>query len=508
VLRDEGGSSMTSTLESEICVLGGGPAGSVIARRLAELGHDSVLVERGAAGRRPRAESLAPSILPILDSVRLRNLIEASFFMREERSLVLWGSGEVDVKSWDAAPAILVERALLDDRLRTAAAGAGARVIAPAMARAAGQEACGKWLVSVAAPAGPLVIKARFLVDARGKRRHLCIDDGAPTTVAMSAPWLPCDAKYAETRIEAGRHEWVWGNPLPDGSYAATIFLDSARVAGHRSHGRAELCRDILSRSKLLARLAKGRMIGPVDVRDATPRVSKDPIGNDFIRVGEAAVAIDPLSSQGIQTALLSAIQGAAAVHTILTTGCDPAAALAFYRQRLQTTAARSRAAAARLYREYPERTPFWMRRSIADGSAALEERRQQARAIRELPSRLSVSRSLQIVGVPVLSGAFIRHARALHHPGLEEPVAYLAGTALAPLVLDMPGPSTPDEIMRRWCSLMPAQAAWNIMNWMFEVGILVPSAGGSEAASARPLPLPELNSDPRRFSGPPDRNP
>jgi hypothetical protein len=243
-------------------------------------------------------------------------------------------------------------------------------------------------------------------------------------------------------------------------------------------------------------------------VRDATPRVSKDPIGHDFIRVGEAAVAIDPLSSQGIQTALLSAIQGAAAVHTILTAGCDPEPALAFYRQRPQTTAERSRAAAARLYREYPVRTPFWMRRSIADRSAALEERRQQARAIHELPSRLSVARSLRIVEVPVLSGAFIRRARALHHPGLEEPVAYLAGTALAPLVLDMPGPSTPDEIMRRWCALMPAQAAWNIMNWMFEVGILVPPAGGREAASTRLLPLPELNSDPRSFSGPPDRNP
>jgi 2-polyprenyl-6-methoxyphenol hydroxylase-like FAD-dependent oxidoreductase len=497
---------MKSALESEICVLGGGPPGAVIARRLAGLGHDVVLVERGAAGlrqgRKARAESLAPSILPILDSVGLRDVVETSAFMREERSLVLWGSGDVEVKSWDAAPSLLIERALLDASLRAAASDGGTHVIAPAAARAVRHEA-GEWLVPVATPAGPLAIKARFLVDARGKRRHPCIADGAPTTVAMSAPWLPGDGSYAETRIEAGRDEWMWGNPLPDGSYAATIFVDSARVAGLRSHGRAALCRDILSRSKLLAGLAKGRLIGPVDVRDATPRVNRDPIGHDFIKVGEAAVAIDPLSSQGVQTALLSAIQGAAAVHTILTAGSDPEPALAFFRERVQTTAARSRAAAARLYREHPDQTPFWMRRSLAAGSTAPEDRRQ---TIPELPSRLGVACSLGIVDIPVLSGAFIRRARALHHPGLAEPVAYLGGIALVPLVLDMPGPSTPDEIIRRWSALMPAQAARNIMNWMFVVGILVPDPETREALSARPSPSRELN--PGRFSLPPDRSP
>ena len=46
---------------SEICVIGAGPAGSVIARRLAQLGYDMVLVDRGRRENDPRAESLAPS---------------------------------------------------------------------------------------------------------------------------------------------------------------------------------------------------------------------------------------------------------------------------------------------------------------------------------------------------------------------------------------------------------------------------------------------------------------
>ena len=64
---------MTAEIACEICVLGGGPAGSILARRLAELGHDTLLVDRTGTNDRPRAELLAPSILPILDSLRLRD---------------------------------------------------------------------------------------------------------------------------------------------------------------------------------------------------------------------------------------------------------------------------------------------------------------------------------------------------------------------------------------------------------------------------------------------------
>ena len=159
--------------------------------------------------------------------------------------------------------------------------------------------------------------------------------------------WTLGDRAFAETRIEAGSDEWL-GKSASRRFLCGHDLLDSARVAGFRTDGRRELYRDVVSRSKLFKDLIRGEMIGPVCVRDATPRFCKDPIGTDFIRVGEACVAIDPLSSQGIQTALLSAIQASAAVHTILTAGCDPAAARTFYRERQQAVAARSRLSAAR----------------------------------------------------------------------------------------------------------------------------------------------------------------
>ena len=191
----DGGRGVMKADEGEICVLGGGPAGSVIARSLAELGHDVLLIDRTARENGPRGESLAPSIVPILDSLRLRSAVDAAVFCREKQALVLWGSADVAVKSFGASPSLLVERAMLDDRLRTAASHAAVRIVSPAKARAVRHLSGGEWLIPVATSDGPMVVKSRFLVDARGKRHRMCIDDGAPRTVALSAPWASGDQR-------------------------------------------------------------------------------------------------------------------------------------------------------------------------------------------------------------------------------------------------------------------------------------------------------------------------
>ena len=141
-------------------------------------------------------------------------------------------------------------------------------------------------------------------------------------------------------------------------------------------------------------------MSGPVRVRDATPRMGADLIANDFVRTGEAAVAIDPLSSQGIQEALLAAIQASAAVHTMLTPDGDHTAALEFYRERRQAAATRGRLNAARFYQPHADRSSFWMRRSLAaDGVATGHARTLETLGWRDSvptrsPSRRRPSRS------------------------------------------------------------------------------------------------------------------
>jgi flavin-dependent dehydrogenase len=471
---------MTAEIECAVGILGGGPAGSIMARQLAERGYDTLLVDRTGATKAQRAESLPPAVQPILDSVRLQDALDASVFCREQRALLLWGANELQVKKFDNAASLLVDRAHFDHVLRIAAAQSGTRVLAPASARSPQRHPRGGWLVPITTSSGPVLMRARFLVDARGRRPRACVDDSAPSTVALSASFVVDDRAFAETRIEAGMDAWFWGSPLPSRCYAAAAFLDSARAAGLGGYDRMRLYRRLLSRSKLLKNLLTNRFCGPVSVRDATSRLANDLIGDDFIRVGEAAVAIDPLSSQGIQAALLSAIQGSAAVHTILTASFESGAAFEFYRERQQDLAAKSRLTAARFYRAHRGESQFWKKRqAAADGQFA--NRPQRAPPETALPSELRVSQALQIVEVPVLADGLVRRARALGHPRLERPTAYFAEVALAPLIDDIGDAHATEDILSRWMRHVPLETATKIMNWMWSIRILDSHPGGSQ---------------------------
>lgn len=52
--------------KADICIIGGGPAGSVLAARLAQFGLRVCLVERAEFPRRHLGESLSPGVLPLL----------------------------------------------------------------------------------------------------------------------------------------------------------------------------------------------------------------------------------------------------------------------------------------------------------------------------------------------------------------------------------------------------------------------------------------------------------
>lgn len=465
------------TLKTAICVLGGGPAGCVIARRLAQLGHSTLLVERSTAALRRRAESLAPSTLQILDTLELSGIVTAATFRHERRALVRWESTSVRVRESEY-PSLLVERSDFDRGMRNAAVAAGVRLLTPARAGSPEHQPCGGWLIPVRTADGQKLIETEFLVDARGKRWNAFAHGDGPRTVSMSAEWILTDKGYAETRIEAGANEWFWGSPMRHGSYSGTVFVDAVRAAGLRTDNRIGFYRDLLSHSTLLRNLQLGRMSSPILVRDATSRIASELIAEDFIRIGEAALAIDPLSSQGIQAAVLSAIQGAAAVNTIRS-GQSPKPALKFYRDRQQHAARHAARSAAQLYsqRLKAEPTSFWRDRAgMFSSPVRLPKNRPKASNL--CPPYVQLSNEVEIADVPVLVGDIIKTVAAISYPGLDQPVAYVGGIALAPLLVGLVAGSATDRLLAQWATHMPPQTAAQILKWLHGFGILQAGAG------------------------------
>jgi flavin-dependent dehydrogenase len=86
------------------------------------------------------------------------------------------------------------------------------------------------------------------------------------------------------------------------------------------------------------------------------------PVGEGWLAVGDAAISFDPLSAQGILTALFTGMTAGQALHAHLTGDPD---ALTTYRTRLNainTAYQRNRAITYRLEQRWLHR-PFWRRR-------------------------------------------------------------------------------------------------------------------------------------------------
>lgn len=468
-------------IETDICVVGGGPAGSVLAAKLARFGLGVTLVERAVFPRRRLGESLSPGVLPLLESIGAGPAIEAAGFPRIGRVAVHWDRAEERVDP--EGRGLLVDRGRFDALLLEHARRGGVRVLQPATVTRRRRRP-GGWSVEVSEGGRRIALEARFFADATGRsaaagrRRRRT----GPRTVALHAYWSG-EQLPTQPRIEAGENRWYWGVPLPDGLYHTLVFLspgDCRALPGTL----AEKFRALLAASSLLPPGAQAALSGPIGACDATPYLDESCVGEDFIRVGDAALALDPLSSSGVQKAIQTSLAGSAVVNTLLARPGSGALARQFYRESLGEAAARHQAWARGHYGRVAalRRTAFWEERAsggepLGEGSppSGMEDWSS------DTPLRLSPE--VRIREVPCVKDRFIESGPAVCAPSLESPVAFLGGVELAPLLCQVRSGATTREVLGAWSRELAPSRGMAIVRWLRSRGLLLPAAGPREAA-------------------------
>lgn len=467
------------SIETDVCVVGGGPGGSTLAAQLAALGHRVVLVERAEFPRKHLGESLTPGVRPLLDSIGAGDVFEKTGALTVESVLVNW-DGEIRERADPEAKGMLVDRGRFDAHLLKRAKAAGVQVLQPAIFRDCIRLAEG-WRITVERVGETVLVSARFLADAsgrefatRGRKRRI----GARTT-AIYAYWQGSDLPN-RPRIEAGSDAWYWGVPIPDGTYNTLVFVDP------RTHAPEQL-QELVTRSGLLEGCRDVCLVSPIQAADATPYIDEESVTPNSIKVGDAALSIDPLSSSGVQKAIQSALSGAVVVNTLIRKPESSEAAFEFYRSRLADASERHSSWAGEYYgaAAATRSTEFWQQRASPSYPAKAAP---SFIASDFADEPLALSPDITFVELPCIDGAFVTLKPALHHPSLDRPVTFVGGCEMPPLVQRVRTGMKPMEIALLWSDRISIKTGLALTGWLLEKGLLIRARKEKEQKPVRQI--------------------
>jgi flavin-dependent dehydrogenase len=412
----------------DIVVAGAGPAGATACFLLAGLGYRVLLLERSGFPRYRIGESLTPSILPLLDFLQLRQKIEDANFLRMAGHTVCWGSPEPRTGYYSpdrSRKGFQVWRedfdSLLLDHARTQ------KNAAIELGRGINEVRIDSRGVSVNL-ARERQLMVPFLVDASGHagicaRRDLRRRDLHFRTLAVTGYWRgagsPSDGDSGNTLLEAYENGVVWSVPLHNGLRNVTVLMDWSEGRRIRETGIRDFYRFEVARLAYVSGFLAGAELSATPrVWDATLYTSREFAGPRFLMAGDAGLFIDPLSSEGVQTAMASAISGTAVINTILDRPRAAADALRFYRDAQGNAYSTHYRQSVEYYgqeRRWP-RSIFWSRRNNIDNSTA-NARPDGAAAPLRPPSEISHVRlapDARIERRPVLEWPYIEMREAL----------------------------------------------------------------------------------------------
>ena len=460
-------------------VIGGGPAGIAFAARIAMLGHAVTLVEQQAFPRRHVGQSLTPGAVPLLASIGID--LAAAAPTPVDAIEVCWDEGEQRRES--AVPqSFTVERGAFDRTLLDRARVLGVRVIQPGRLLTQ-RKSAGFWQVAVGSDAGTetLTVDMIAIATGRGGAKAGQVATG-PRTLAIHG-WWHVDGARVLPRIEAGDEGWFWRVPLPDGTVSVLAFADARRFHGLPGNTLAERFDQLLGTSAIWPEAGRGRLIGAIAAVDATAWRHPAPVAAGIVRIGDAALAIDPLSSSGVQKSLQGALAAAIVANTMLRRPDEAGMAADFYATMLADAADRHARWAAGHYARVAAIRPtaFWTDR--ARGVAAEINAPSMTCAAVAAGAPVTLCPQARLVDTPCLDAAFVVRREALIHPAIDGPVAFLGGQAVAPLLRQLVTGQTPVMLARQWSLEMPRDRALAVTAWLLNNGVLV----ADEAARGAP---------------------
>ena len=345
-------------------VAGGGPAGSAAALDLSRRGFSVALIEQENYQTPRVGETLPPMLRHPLTGLGVWERFLECDPLESYGIQTAWETPSPRYQDFLHNPygcGWHVDRARFDAMLASAAAQAGAELVVSARIGSCPRRADGQWMLEAAQGGTTLTLRGRMLVDATGRKALLASQQGSQAHVADRLIGAVTFSETSETAqctlVEAVEDGWWYSAPLPGARMVFAYMTDS-------DLWKNPAWSDLVKQAPLtFERAGRLPIPPPFQIVSAASVIRRPVTGPGWMAIGDAALAFDPLSGQGILKSIETGVRSSSAIARHFD---GDSGALAEYESWVNETYQSYLSLRTQFYRSvqrWPE-SRFWQRRA------------------------------------------------------------------------------------------------------------------------------------------------
>ncbi len=318
---------MISHFESDVLIVGGGPAGTSAALSLLNYSNLKVaIVEQSAFDGIKVGEQINPSLFELLEYLKIsRSSFSENSFIHGYSSHAAWGSSRIVSRESIFSTQeenYQLDREQFDSLLLIKASKKGATIFPRTRCIDFRQTENNGWEADLMHQSrGRILLQAKYLIDATGRHANVCrklgIDSVKHDELMAVGTFLHLKDSVVprqEILIETIKEGWWYCATLPNRKMTVTLFTDAGILKEKQLQKKENWERLLSITSHIKHKLKDELSYEGLWIKSAFSQITNSAVRNNFIAVGDAAASFDPISSMGIGFAISSACHATRAI--------------------------------------------------------------------------------------------------------------------------------------------------------------------------------------------------